>query len=438
MALSSLIKTEKLSGSKHQFYVSLCDILLDLVEQDKDGPDALAFSAIAHSLAHDFLNLATLAGRLLWYEGVTPDMSRSPDLVAIAVDTETCLVSLRTACDIVARAFWHFCVDPKKRGQLPKEDKEGKQTAASFRALIFWARDNPQRLRENFRFLPNHFDWFMKMRADRDKIVHDGYSLTIYTERDFFQFFLVPGGVTELQQLHGGYKQEDYDEDNPRFVRVPLVSWLKKLTTDVLGLADELSRAIETQLGVRCSKTHVLDGVYVPALHHLMAYEQPRPGYLLDQTEMRRRHISAWHLLKAGDYLSSTERGYPDGHWWQFLMYLCDLFPEAPGFVSQPGFARWGVFTQWNFVFGREENKVAVSLRDSVLFETEWIETARENLQIFAREMGAKRAVLVAKRNKGPDKLPLGTDLSSFLIIEADPIAAAEKAFAMLREDQLR
>ena len=33
---------------------------------------------------------------------------------------------------------------------------------------------------------------------------------------------------------------------------------------------------------------------------------------------------------------------------------------------------------------------------------------------------------------KGPDRLPPGTELSDFLIIEPNPIAAAEKAFAPL------
>jgi hypothetical protein len=43
----------------------------------------------------------------------------------------------------------------------------------------------------------------------------------------------------------------------------------------------------------------------------------------------------------------------------------------------------------------------------------------------------------VSRKNKGPDQLPPGTDLSNFLIIETDPIAAAEKAFAMLTRGQL-
>ena len=59
-ALASLIKTQKLTGSKNEFYVPLCDALLDLVELDITGVRALKLSQIAHSLAHDFLNLAML------------------------------------------------------------------------------------------------------------------------------------------------------------------------------------------------------------------------------------------------------------------------------------------------------------------------------------------------------------------------------------------
>jgi hypothetical protein len=179
MALASLIKKSKLTTSKDEFYVPLCDILMDLVEKDINGPDATALTQIAHSLAHDFLNLATLAGRLLWYEGITPDENRSPDLVAIAVDTETYLVSLKTACDILAEAFAYFCVEPNKRGQVPR----------TFRKLVLRARNNPDSLRETFRFITEHFDWFMELRSYRDQIVHQGYDLVTYTERDFLQFF---------------------------------------------------------------------------------------------------------------------------------------------------------------------------------------------------------------------------------------------------------
>jgi hypothetical protein len=426
MALSSLITLEKLGNSKRQFYVPLCDVLMDLVKQDIDGPDARMFSQLAHSLAHDILKIATLAGRLLWCEGVTPDMSRSPDLVAVGVDAESYLMLLRTACDIIADAFANFCVEPKKRGQLPKEH-------GSFRALLFWARKNPQRLREEFRFITNHFDWFMELRGYRDKIVHQGFYSNVYTERDFFQFFLMPGGVAELQWLYGGYKEEDHEPDQPRFQRVPLLLWLKRLTVSVLELAEQLSAAIERQLDVQRSRTHVLSGVYVPALHHLLAYEQPRPGHLLDEQERRHRHIAAWHLLKAGDYLSAAERGYPDEFWWRFVMHLCHLFMAPPRYVSEPKFANWRLLVDWQFVFRDGGQNVALCLRDIVLLGQEWIEAVNANLGTSAQRANATRSVLVARRVMSPTNSATDISVPVNMIVNDDPIRAAECAFAELK-----
>lgn len=87
------------------FHLPLTDVLLDLLEKDPQGPDAAKLSRIARAFAHDVLHIATLAGRLFWYEGMTPNMKRSEDLVAISVDTENYLMLLRTACDIVASAW---------------------------------------------------------------------------------------------------------------------------------------------------------------------------------------------------------------------------------------------------------------------------------------------------------------------------------------------
>jgi hypothetical protein len=429
MALSSLITVKKLDDSKQQLYVPLCDVLLDPVETNIDGPDALMLSQTVHSLAHDILNMATLAGRLLWCEGVTPDMSRSPDLVAVGVDAESYLVLLRTACDIIADVFAKFCVDPKRNGQLPKEK-------SSLRALLFWARDNPERLRENFRFITDHFDWFMELRGYRDRIVHQGFYSNVYTERDFFQFFLMPGGVAELQWLHGGYKEEDHQPDKPRFQRVPLLSWLKGLTISVLELAEQLSSAIEKQLGVQRSHTHVLSGVYVPALHHLLAYEQPRVGHLLNEKEMRRRHIAAWHLLKAGDYLSAAERGYPNEFWWRFVTHLCDLFTAPPRYVSEPKFARRRILVDWKFVFDDEEQNFALCLRDMISAEDEWVEGVRANLDSFAQRADATRSLLVARKVVTPRNSPTDIAVPANIIVDADPICAAERAFAALKQPQ--
>jgi hypothetical protein len=127
-----------------------------------------------------------------------------------------------------------------------------------------------------------------------------------------------------------------------------------------------------------------LDGVYVPALHDLLSYEQPRSGLEIDPAEQRRRDISAWHLVKAGDYLSAIERGYPDGYWWHFLMRLCELIEKPARYSSNPQFAQWRVLVNWNFVFQIGERNVAISMRDRVLLEPEWIDGVRQNLREFA------------------------------------------------------
>jgi hypothetical protein len=79
-----------------EYYLRLSDALSNRPD------DSGHLKQLAHSFGNDILNLATLAGRLLWYEGVTPDMWRSHDLIAVAVDIEAYFVMLQTACDIMA------------------------------------------------------------------------------------------------------------------------------------------------------------------------------------------------------------------------------------------------------------------------------------------------------------------------------------------------
>ena len=72
--------------SRYKYYVSLPDLLMDIVERDPNPPQAERLAELAHSFAHDLLNLAVLASRLLWCEALTPDVNRSPDLVAVGTD----------------------------------------------------------------------------------------------------------------------------------------------------------------------------------------------------------------------------------------------------------------------------------------------------------------------------------------------------------------
>src|SRR5438270_10053708 len=97
-----------------QFYVPLADSLIF-----RAHPLSSHLKELADSFSHDLLNLAALAARLLWYEGVTPEIWRSHDLVAVAVDIESYFVMLQSACDIMADAI--ATLGQAKKGQAPWE-----------------------------------------------------------------------------------------------------------------------------------------------------------------------------------------------------------------------------------------------------------------------------------------------------------------------------
>jgi hypothetical protein len=66
-------------------------IYFHLMVLAKSSTDAGAkhYEELAESFANDVLNLANLGARLLWHEGVSPDIWRSPDIITVSVDTES-------------------------------------------------------------------------------------------------------------------------------------------------------------------------------------------------------------------------------------------------------------------------------------------------------------------------------------------------------------
>ena len=87
------------------------------------------------------LSLAALAGRLLWYECVTPEIWRSHDLISVVVDVEAYYTMLQCACDITVDVIATLGAKP---GQAPLE---------SFHKLNEWALTNQDRLRPNISLL---------------------------------------------------------------------------------------------------------------------------------------------------------------------------------------------------------------------------------------------------------------------------------------------
>ena len=154
----------------------------------------------------------------------------------------------------------------------------------------------------------------------------------------------------------------------------------ERFTVAVLDLAEQLAHAIAKQQQVQLSRTHLLNGVYVPALHHISSYQEPTNQHLLKPAEAQQLRIVAWYLVRAGDYLNSLEYGYPDGHWWRFLMRLSELFKVPPISVSPPEHTDRGFLTRWRFLFRKGEEVYAVSVRDAVLLEEDWLKNSKANL----------------------------------------------------------
>jgi hypothetical protein len=195
-----------------------------------------------------------------------------------------------------------------------------------------------------------------------------------------------------------------------------------------------LSQAIEKQQNLKRSETHVLNGLYVPALHDIMSYETPIEEHEQDASEKQRRHIVAWYLLDAVDFLGSVKYGYPDQFRWCFLMRLSELFTKPPTRFSQPKFVDCGALIQWDFVFRENDLNFVVSVRDAVPLEEKWLRQVKEKLDRFAKDRDAHQAILVASRIVKDGETSTVPDEFAFLVVDADPIAAAERAFSTLMQ----
>jgi len=157
--------------TRFQFPVGLADALAC-----KQHVQSAHLKELADSFAHDVLNVAALAGRLLWYEGATPEIWRSHDLIAVSVDAEAYYIMLQSACDIMADVVATLGA---KKGQAPWE---------SFHKLNEWALKNPTRLDPVYRLVAANLPWFGEINSTRTAFVHRGKKMLVYTDRLTFNW----------------------------------------------------------------------------------------------------------------------------------------------------------------------------------------------------------------------------------------------------------
>jgi hypothetical protein len=412
--------------TKHDFLLPLTDLLLDMVERDTEGEHALWYSQHACALAHDVLNMATMAGQLLWHTCVAPFRSTTPDSLFLSMVAESYFVQARSACDVIAEVILKLCIDPTKRGQLPPEDPlEGN----SFRKLLNWVVKHPTRV-PGISFVAEHEGWFSDLVGIRDKLVHLGYDTIVYTDPIAPRFGLMSTGAATLHFLR---TPRERFTDGPSLVQ--LLPFLKRITQGVLTLSRQVAEAIAQGKGHTSARRNVLNGVYIPTFHHLLTYEEPKADVTPEET--RRRELAARYLLEAGSYLNAIRFGYPDGFWFQFAIRLAGQYGKHPEFISAPQcppYRDGEELALWRLGFVHDGKEHALILRDAAHLKfdsTEGSSTDAEVLQRLRSSPGLSAAVLVANANSLSAPIP-SAKLFDGLIIESDPIKAADTAFMAL------
>lgn len=374
--------------SRFEYYLRLADALSNRAD------DSGHLKQLAHSFGHDVLNLATLAGQLLWYEGVTPDMWRSHDLVAVAVDAESYFVMLQTACDIMADVVATLGAKP---GQAPFD---------SFHRLNEWAIRHPGRLKPEFRLLASKLPWFVRINNVRTKLVHRGGDAWVYTERIPFEWDIWVSG----QKVNRGKL---------------LLSTLQNLTISMLEFSAVLAELVLPRRALSlCAKKTVISGVYVPALYHLLqTYRIPsRRNDLQSNARM---------LAVCGGYVEAARLGYPDGFWWQTLLNVSKGLGVTPSSGIVPVSAS-GQVHDCKFVFTKDGKSYGVIACDEILGNEKWLRGAAESATRFLDIHKLTSAVLIGQVAQGnlPNYLP-GSRVT--LTVGGDALRAATAAIVALK-----
>jgi hypothetical protein len=379
--------------TKHDFLLPLSDVLLDFVEQDLYGPSATLSSQLGCSLAHDFVALSTIAGQLLWLVDTAPVRTGTPDSLSISMLAESYLMHLRSACDVIAVIIHTFCIEERKKGQVPNE---------SFDALIGWIEKNSSRVPESIKFVVEHKDWFVGLRSIRDKLVHHRFDINIFTDNVAPSFSIMSTGDIHLHFLR---KPREFME--PGLSLTPLMPFLRRATQGALDLSEKIADVITAQRGHTPSRTHVLNGVYIPALRHMLSYEEPSRE--ITEDEKRRRKIKAWHLWNAGDYLNSVDLGHPDGFWLPFAVHIEELFDTQPYHVSKPRHPRYRdgeALIDWHFNFERSGQQYVILLRDGIFYTTQGLQQSKNDFIEFQQRSGEAKVVVVSDVTRAPREIP--------------------------------
>ena len=353
--------------TRFQFSLGLPDAL-NCVEHEASPH----LKELADSFAHDVLNIAALSGRLLCYEGVTPEIWRSHDLIAVSVDAEAYYVMLQSACDIMADVIATLGA---KKGQAPWE---------SFHRLNEWALKNPDRLDSAYHLVAVELPWFAKINSKRTGIVHRGKTILVYTDRVSFNWGrFIPG--------------------------------FRDLTRSMLDFSEQLSSVVLSEKDrEKNPKKTVIDGVYIPALHHLLnQYAVPAESNALKS--------KAQCLLSCGGYVEAAYIGYPNDFWWTVLNSSVSAIQGKLLEANIPVNVG-GTVHDCKFVISDGRTVYGLIACDHGEVEAAWLSGAAKSAMDFQSQSSLYRAAMLVREMRGepPELLP---DTKVPVIVGSDPAA---------------
>jgi hypothetical protein len=158
----------------------------------------------------------------------------------------------------------------------------------------------------------------------------------------------------------------------------------------------------------------VIDGVYVPALRHLLdEYIVPKESKELKST--------AQCLLACGGYVEAAYIGYPKGFWWSVLVSSTGGIAgqvEAANIPVNAG----GSVHDCRFAISDGKKRYGLIAYDHGKAEPAWLTGVADSAKQFESQYNTHRTALIVREMKGtPPQLLPGTKVP--VIVGTDPLA---------------
>jgi hypothetical protein len=202
-----------------------------------------------------------------------------------------------------------------------------------------------------------------------------------------------------------------------------LLSSLKDLTRSTLEFSEQLGNLIVPQQERMLPKRKVIEGVYVPALSHLL-HKYSTPSKSDDLA------YSARNLLACGGYVEAACIGYPDGFWWDLLNRI-SIEIKATSTAAQIYVNTSHSIQDCKFVLINEGTRCGFVACDEGNAGAAWLTGALESTRDFRASNNLHKTACVVRRMEGAPPAYLPED-DIPLIVNSDPKAAAQRFMDIL------